>query len=112
MMATLLRRVGFTVRSIKDPMWIELCAKKGWIAITGDKRIEKNIINRTAVIQHKAKIFILTDTNSRPEEWASAVIVGQEKIANVTKKNDGPFFSTIRRQSLSHVSHARFPAEK
>lgn len=123
-MATLLRRVGFKVRSIyqcypksqhetvQDPTWIELCGKKGWVAISGDKRLERNIENVTAVIKHKVKIFILSDTNSRAEEWASAVIVGQEKIVNVVNKNDGPFFSTIQRQSRGHVSDARFPTEE
>jgi hypothetical protein len=122
MMATLLRRVGIKVKSIyqvypkkrheriQDPTWIEKCGKKGWIAISGDKRLEKNIENLTAIITHKVKVFILTDTNSLPEEWAAAVIVGQEKISSVVNKNAGvPLFSSIQRRSLSHVSHARFP---
>jgi type VI protein secretion system component Hcp len=121
MMATLLRRVGIKVRSIyqvypkkkhesiQDTTWIELCGRKGWIAISGDKRLEKNIENLTAVIAHKVKVFILTDTNSIPEEWAAAVIVGQEKITSVINKNTGYLFSSIQRGSLSHVSHARFP---
>lgn len=95
--------------SVQDPTWIELCGKKGWIAISGDKRLEKNVENVTAIIKHKVKVFILSDTNSLPEEWAAAVTVGQEKIISVVNKNDGPFFSTIQRCSRSHVSHARFP---
>jgi len=122
-MAALLRRVNIPVKSIyqvypkqkhekvQDPAWIELCGKKGWIALSGDKRIEKNVENRTAVIKHKVKVFILTDTNSLPEEWAAAVIVGRDKMASVIGKNEGPFFSIIQKRSRSHVSHARFPQQ-
>ncbi len=120
-MATLLRRVGMKVKTIhqvypkrkheeiKDPEWIARCGKEGWVAISGDKRIEKNVVNRQAVIDAKCKIFLLTDTNSMSEEWAAAVILGRVKMATVIRKNDCAFFSTISKQSDSHVSHARFP---
>jgi len=123
-MATLLRRVGLKVKtiyqvypkrkhqSIKDPQWIAKCGQKGWIAISGDKRIERNVENKQAVINAKCKLFLLTDTNSLPEEWASAVILGREKISNVVRKNEGPFFATISKRSDSHVSHARFPVPR
>jgi hypothetical protein len=120
-MASLLRRVGLKVRTIyqvypkkrhenvKDPQWIAKCGKEGWVAISGDKRIEKNVENKQAVIDAKCKLFLLTDTNSRPEEWASAVILGREKISSVVRKNEGQFFATISKRSDSHVSNARFP---
>jgi hypothetical protein len=123
-MASILRRVGLKVRtiyqvyprkkhqSVKDPQWIARCGKEGWIAISGDKRIEKNIENKKAVIDAKCKLFLLTDTNSLPEEWAAAIILGREKISTVVRKNQGPFFATISKRSDSHVSHARFPVPR
>lgn len=120
-MAALLRRVGLTVKTIrqvfpkkqhelvKDPTWIAKCGKHGWIAVSGDKRLEKNVENRKAIIDAKCKVFVLTDSHSLPEEWAAAVIVGRTKMENVIRKNDGPFFSSISKRANSHVSHARFP---
>ena len=120
-MAAILRRVGLKVKTIyqvypknkhqkiKDPQWIARCGKEGWVAISGDKRIEKNVENKQAVIEAKCKLFLLTDTNSRPEEWASAVILGREKMSSVIRKNKGPFFATISKRSDAHVSNARFP---
>lgn len=117
----LLRRVGFDVRSIfsvypkkkhettSDPTWIKKCGAKNWVAISGDKRIETNIENRKAVIDAGAKVFILSDSHSRPEEWAAAVICGREKLYNLVRKNTGPFFARIGRQSLSHIGRIRFP---
>jgi hypothetical protein len=123
-MAAMLRRVGLKVRTIyqvypkdrhqkvKDPQWIARCGKEGWVAISGDKRIEKNVENKQAVIDAKCKLFLLTDTNSRPEEWASAVILGRERMSAVIRKNQGPFFATISKRSDSHVSNARFPTPR
>jgi hypothetical protein len=120
-MATLLRRVGLKVKTIyqvypkrkhediKDPEWIARCGKEGWVAISGDKRLEKNVENRQAVDGAGCKVFLLTDTNSISEEWAAAVILGRTKIASVVRKNDCPFFATISKRSDTHVSHARFP---
>jgi hypothetical protein len=120
-MAAMLRRVGLKVRTIyqvypknkhqnvKDPQWIARCGKEGWVAISGDKRIEKNVENKHAVIEAKCKLFLLTDTNSLPEEWASAVILGREKMSSVIRKNQGPFFATISKRSDTHVTNARFP---
>jgi hypothetical protein len=82
---------------------------EGWVAISGDKRLEKNIQNKKAVIDAKCKVFILSDSNSRAEEWAAAVIVGKEKIFDLVRKNEGPFFANIGRQSRSHVANLRFP---
>ncbi len=123
-MATILRRVGLDVKTIyqvypkkkheriKDPQWIAKCGEKGWVAISGDKRIEKNVENKQAVIDAKCKLFLLTDTNSRPEEWASAVILGREKMSSIIRKNEGPFFATISKRSDSHVTNARFPVPR
>jgi len=99
-------------QKIKDPQWIAKCGAEGWIAISGDKRIERNVENKQAVIDAKCKLVLLTDTNSLPEEWASAIILGREKISSVVRKNEGPFFATISKRSDSHVTNARFPVPR
>jgi hypothetical protein len=68
--------------------------------------------NKQAVIDAKCKLFLLTDTNSLPEEWASAIILGREKISSVVRKNEGPFFATISKRSDTHVTNARFPVPR
>jgi hypothetical protein len=99
-------------QKVKDPQWIAKCGKEGWVAISGDKRIERNVENKQAVIDAKCKLFLLTDTNSLPEEWASAIILGREKISSVIRKNEGPFFATISKRSDTHVTNARFPVPR
>ena len=123
-LGTLLRRVGFDVRTIftvypkrkhestGDPTWIKKCGEEGWIALSGDKRLETNVENKYAIIKAKCKVFLFTDSNSLPEEWAAAVIVGRQKILDLVRQNEGPFFATIGKQSNSHVARLRVPKMK
>jgi hypothetical protein len=64
-----------------DPVWIERCAKEEWAVLTGDKAIETDPTNRQAVIDSKAKVFLLDENNSRAVEWASAIIVARRRTA-------------------------------
>ncbi len=120
-LGALLRRVGFKVKSIygvypkkkheliPDPEWIAKCGKEGWIAVTGDKRIETNPINRHAVINAKCKMLLLTDTNTNPEEFGASIIVGRDRIQQFVTR-DGPFFLNVGKQAQSHILNFRIPS--
>jgi hypothetical protein len=117
----MLRNAGFVVHPIyevwpspkhqfvADPEWISLCGEKNWIVVTGDKRIETVPENRQAVIDAKAKVFLVNDSNSYPEEWAAAVIVGHYKMQEIIDGNQGPFFVNIRKRADGHIAKLRLP---
>jgi len=117
-MPDLLRKIGLRIvcHSEKfdddmtpDPVWIELCGKEDFIVITADKGLETDPVNRKAVIDHKAKVFILDENNSRAMDWASAIIVSRRRIIDVAHENVGPFFSSIRKQTPALVTKIRIP---
>lgn len=117
-MPDLLRKAGlrvichsekYTDDMTADPIWIERCAKEEWAVPTGDKAIETDPTNRQAVIDSKAKVFLLDENNSRAVEWASAIIVARRRIVEVVHENDGPFFVTLRKTSKGLVSKIRRP---
>jgi hypothetical protein len=89
-------------------VWIAECGKQGWVILSGDKGLERNPINRHAVIEAACKVFIFTDTNSKAEEWAAAVIMARRKIAAIIDKNNGPFYVHIGKEAQSHLSEVRF----
>jgi|SRR6267143_1111836 len=91
-----------------DPEWIGKCGEQGWVILSGDKSIETVPENRQAVIDAKCKVFFFNDTNSYPEEWAAAVIVGRPKLLEIIEQNDGPFFVTIEKYARTHISSIRF----
>jgi hypothetical protein len=99
---------GTTHETVADPEWIKLCAANDWIAVTEDKRLETVPENRQAVIDAKARIFLLSESNSPPEVWA-AVIIGHYKMDDILEANSGPFFVNINKRSDGHVGRLRFP---
>lgn len=121
-MSELLRRVGFEVHHIfevypgteheriDDPEWIKLCGQNGWIAVSGDKRLESVPANRQAVIDAKAKIFVLTDSGSAPEVWGAAIIVGHYRIAEIIDGNDGPFYVSVGKRCDGHITRPKLPS--
>lgn len=89
-------------------MWIADCASRGWTIISGDKGIEYDGVNRRAVIDAKAKVFILADTTSRTIEWASALVIARHKILRIAAENNGPFYCDIEKAKDDHVGKPRF----
>ena len=120
-MVTILRKAGFVFQtiyevypdnaheSVADPEWIKLCGEKNWIVVTGDKRIETVPENRQAVTAAKAKVFLLNDSNSKPEVWAAAVLLGHYKMQEVIDANSGPFFVTVGKRCDTHIQRPRRP---
>jgi len=120
-MGAILRGAGFTVHpiyevypgtlheTIPDPQWINHCAANNWVVVTGDKKLETVPENRQAVIDSKARVFLLCESNSPPEVWAAAVIIGRYKMDDIIEANAGPFFVNISKRSDGHVGRLRFP---
>ena len=88
---------------------IKLCAARNWIAVTGDKKLEDVPENRQAVIDATVRVFLLSESNSPPEVWAAAIIIGRYKIDDILEANSGPFFVNINKRSDSHVGKLRRP---
>jgi hypothetical protein len=120
-MVAVLRGAGFTVHpicevyagtsheSVADPEWIKLCASRDWVAVTGDKKLEDVPENRQAVIDAKARVFLLSESNSPPEVWAAAIIIGRYKMEDILEANSGPFFVNVNKRSDAHVGKLRRP---
>lgn len=94
-----------------DPSWIADASRRGWTIISGDKGIEYDGINRHAVTEAKAKVFILTDTESRGAEWAASLVMARHKILQIATENGGPFYCTVEKGKDDHVGKPRFIAD-
>jgi len=100
---------GFSAKETKDAPWIRAVADKGYVIITSDKRIETDPVNRLAVIESKAKVFLLDEGSQRPIHWAAAIIVSKDRIYETVRDNPGPFFMSITRKTSSMVYRFRVP---
>jgi PIN like domain len=112
----LLRALGCSVERHKthflpdapDDEWIPVCASNKWIIISGDKGIINDGINRAAVQESKAKVFILDDTTGTGADWASAIALAARKILWLASANDGPFYCRVARPTDSHVGKPEY----
>jgi hypothetical protein len=100
---------GFPSKETDDSAWIRAVAAKGYIIVTSDKTIETDPINKQAVIESKAKVFLLDENNARAVHWAAAIIVSKDRIYEIVSDNEGPFFMSIVRKSSSMVYRFRVP---
>jgi hypothetical protein len=91
-----------------DPEWIADCTHRGWAIISGDKGIEYDGVNRQAVATSRAKVFILSDTNSRCVDWAASLVIARHTILNLVENNEGPFYCTVDKAKDDHVGNVRF----
>jgi hypothetical protein len=90
-----------------DPDWIKDCANNGWLIISGDKGIEYDGINRFAVAESRAKVFLLADTCARGAEWAASLVMARHKISRLAATNNGPFYCSIEMGNDKHVDKVR-----
>lgn len=91
-----------------DPEWIADATHRGWVIISGDKGIRDDGINRHAVIKARAKVFLLTDTESRGAEWAASLVMARLKILKIAAENTGPFYCVVEKGHDNHVRKPEF----
>lgn len=91
-----------------DPEWIADATRRGWAIISGDKGIREDGVNRHAVIKARAKVFILSDTESRGAEWAASLVMARLKILRIAEENNGPFFCIVEKGKDHHVHKPEF----
>jgi len=113
----LLRKAGLIVechssyfkQEEDDDVWIKDCARRGWVIVTSDKQIEHDPVNRQAVIESAAKVFLLQENNSRAVIWASALVVSRIRMYEIINDTKGPFFADISRETGHLVGAPRKP---
>ena len=93
-----------------DDEWIPVCAEKNWIIISGDKGLIRDGINRAAVQQSKAKVFILADTDGKGADWAASIALAARKILAMAHAHHGPFYCNVARGADSHVGRVEYLA--
>ncbi len=61
---------GARDQRVEDVEWLELCGKRGWGALTMDRRIRYRPAEIAAIRRHRVKLFALTSGNLTATEQA------------------------------------------
>lgn len=82
----------FPQRAVDDSEWLALTAKKGWIGVTHDKRLQRE--HRELIRRAAARVLIVVG-HRRVREHASNFLVTYPKIERFVRKNSGPYTAKI-----------------
>jgi len=80
-----------------DEDWIELAARKSWLAITKDRNIRYRAAELEAIREHSAMVLVVRATNATGQDIADVLVKAQMRIRRFVDKHDAPFVARIDR---------------
>lgn len=78
-----------------DTDWLPAVAGKGWIVLTADKRIAHRKLEKLAVEQSKARVFVLVSGNMSGSDMAELFLKAINSIKRFISQNPGPFIAKV-----------------
>jgi hypothetical protein len=92
-----------------DELWLEQVGKRGWIALTHDRRIRYKPNELNAVMQHGVALLVIVGKAPFPD-LARSFVNSRAVIENFLRGRKPPFIAKIYRPSSSaSVPHSSAP---
>jgi uncharacterized protein with PIN domain len=85
--------------NVRDVEWIEEAARQGWPVLMKDKKIRHRQAEIGAVVEHRARCFVITRAGLKAAEYAHRFIVNQEAILRAAVL-PGPFIYAVQADRL------------
>ena len=82
-------------QNARDEKWLELVGRKKWVAVTGDREIRYNPLEKKALINAGVRTFLLMGKNKSGEQLAGQFIKGIKKINKILAGHKGPFIAKV-----------------
>ena len=107
----ILRAAGLTVErhadhfahDTSDEAWLETVGKRGWIALTHDRRIRYKPNERGAVMQHRVALLVIVGKAPFPE-LASAFVNNLPAVETFLNRHKPPFIAKVYRPSTAEIA--------
>jgi PIN like domain len=87
---------------VADTDWIQEAANQGWPILMKDKRIRHRQAEINAVVQHKARCFVITRGDLPSAEMANRFIVSKAAIFAAIAE-PGPYIFSVQTDRLSRL---------
>jgi hypothetical protein len=81
---------------VADTDWIREAAKQGWPILMKDKRIRHRQAEIEAVVEHKARCFVIANGDLTSDEMARRFIFNKAAIYEVAVEEPGPYIFSVR----------------
>ena len=101
--ANALRATGADVRvhndhfaqDARDEEWLVQVAQQGWIILTKDTRIRYHTVERNALINSRARAFVLVSGNLSGQEMAQISVKALPAIRKFVAQHSPPFIAKV-----------------
>lgn len=87
---------------VADIEWIEEAARRGWPILMKDKRIRHRQAESAAVVQHKARCFVITRGDLPSADMVHRFINNETAIL-VAAAQTGPYIYSVQTDRLSRL---------
>ena len=87
---------------VADTEWIEEAAKRGWPILMKDKRIRHRQAEIAAVVEHKARCFVITRGDLPSADMVQRFITNKGAIL-VAAAQPGPFIFSVQTDRISRL---------
>jgi predicted nuclease of predicted toxin-antitoxin system len=82
-----------------DTEWLPIVSQRGWIVLTKDENIGRNILEVQAIADNKARVFILVSGNLSTQGMINIFVDAIEKIEKIVKGHSAPFIAKVYKDS-------------
>ena len=72
-------------------IWLPAVTERGWIIISQDMNISRNLLEREAVRSAGARMFVFASANLRATEKAQIITASLPRIRAIVAKTPAPF---------------------
>ncbi len=115
--AEALRNAGAEVRvhfdhfreDAPDDEWLSWAGKKGWLALTKDKRIRYRSAEFAAVQQAGVGLFVLTAGNITGAAMGEILVNALGAMKRIANKHDAPFIARVTKGGIVSLFDGRLP---
>jgi hypothetical protein len=108
-----LRAIGWTIRTmhevygardedVPDVEWLERCGREGWVALSKDKNIRHNPLERAAVEAHAVRMFVIASGRLTGGQQAERFVVNAERILDACEER-GPFIYVVHSHGIARL---------
>lgn len=81
-------------RIVEDYEWLDLCARRGWIGVTSDRRIRRNPLAQRAIIGGQGRVLVNIGKATHAEKGANFV-VSLDLIFSFLDSTPGPWIGKV-----------------
>jgi hypothetical protein len=106
------KSVGYTLRSLgvnlafhhehflpdaPDLEWLPIVSQRGWVVLTKDANIGRNVLEVQQIARYQAKVFVLVSASLSRQQMVDIFVNSIDNLERITQGNNAPFIAKIYR---------------